>query len=574
MRKTILAISASLIISISLYSQNINIPDLNFLNALINSGVDTNGNLEIDSLEASNISLLNLRKENISDLTGIEAFINLDSLDCSYNDLTSIDLSKNDHLKYLDVSINKLNSIDISNCTNLLSFIAIGNELTSLDVSNNIKLEEFHCSLNKLEDINITNNLALKSFGCSHNSIENLDLSQNLALEILIISNNRLQEVDITNHIELVTLNCHFNSISTLDVSNNKKLESLMCCCNNISDLNLRQNSELSFVDCSYNPLSSLDVSNNPKLRELNCTSSQLTSLDLSNNQDLLFLFCEKNSIQFLDLSNNLKLVQLLCSENQIDELNVFHLKQLEVLWCGDNFITHLDISRNKLLDNHKFSMGLKINNLPQLKELCVNELPFPPEGFRMDTTGSPNIQFTMNCTPALIASDTLYQPDSIELLCSQDGMVYLVPENTMKDFAEISSKQIYEFPVSAGIDSQHNMNNISGGTYWLYAVGNSQIISNPVPITVMSLKGLKYNEILQGFYPNPAKNYLEIETYFSASFNIEVFNINGILVKSDISYGPKVKLDISKLSSGIYLVKMKDKKSIKYFRFIKVHAF
>jgi hypothetical protein len=35
---------------------------------------------------------------------------------------------------------------------------------------------------------------------------------------------------------------------------------------------------------------------------------------------------------------------------------------------------------------------------MPSLNKVCVWTIPFPPAGASADTTGSPNVYFTMNC--------------------------------------------------------------------------------------------------------------------------------------------------------------------------------
>src|SRR5688572_17422779 len=87
-------------------SPKIDIPDNNFLKALIKQGVDTNGDSFIGYAEAEAIMYLDVSGGNISNLAGIESFINLDSLDCSNNLLTSIDLQGNEGLTYLECSRN------------------------------------------------------------------------------------------------------------------------------------------------------------------------------------------------------------------------------------------------------------------------------------------------------------------------------------------------------------------------------------------------------------------------------------------------------------------------------------
>ena len=74
------------------------IPDQNFLNALIDLGVDTNGDSIISPAEAEAITYLSISERNISDLKGIEFFINLDTLICSFNQLSSLNTVSYTHL--------------------------------------------------------------------------------------------------------------------------------------------------------------------------------------------------------------------------------------------------------------------------------------------------------------------------------------------------------------------------------------------------------------------------------------------------------------------------------------------
>ena len=73
----------------------VTIPDSNFLSALIDLGVDANRDGIISPEEAEVIISLDVQSDSISDMTGIEAFINLESLVCSGNQLTSLDVSYN-----------------------------------------------------------------------------------------------------------------------------------------------------------------------------------------------------------------------------------------------------------------------------------------------------------------------------------------------------------------------------------------------------------------------------------------------------------------------------------------------
>ena len=76
-------------------AQNVEIPDTRFLYALIEKGVDTDEDSLIGNTEAEAISYLIISSLGISDITGIEAFVNLDLLYCNRNNLTSLDVSNN-----------------------------------------------------------------------------------------------------------------------------------------------------------------------------------------------------------------------------------------------------------------------------------------------------------------------------------------------------------------------------------------------------------------------------------------------------------------------------------------------
>ena len=139
------------------------VPDDNFEQALIDLGYD---NILDDYVITSNIAVvtnLNVSNLNISELTGIEDFILLDTLRCGSNLLSVLDISNNIELKMLDCSYNQLTSIDLNNNINLIQFWAEENQLTSIDLSNNINLITLICHSNQLTNADVRN-------GNNHNS--------------------------------------------------------------------------------------------------------------------------------------------------------------------------------------------------------------------------------------------------------------------------------------------------------------------------------------------------------------------------------------------------------------------
>lgn len=70
------------------------IPDANFKTKLITLGYDTNADGEIQFSEAAAVTtILNVSSSNIADLMGLQAFTNISGLNCSDNNLTSVDAS-------------------------------------------------------------------------------------------------------------------------------------------------------------------------------------------------------------------------------------------------------------------------------------------------------------------------------------------------------------------------------------------------------------------------------------------------------------------------------------------------
>ena len=120
------------------FGQNVNIPDANFKSYLVgNSAINTNGDSEIQVSEANLFGgEIDVENFNISDLTGIEEFTALTSLDCEENQLTSLDVSQNPALTHLDCSENQITSLDLSSNITLEFLKARENQLTSLDFRN------------------------------------------------------------------------------------------------------------------------------------------------------------------------------------------------------------------------------------------------------------------------------------------------------------------------------------------------------------------------------------------------------------------------------------------------------
>lgn len=116
----------------------VNIPDVNFKRVLVgNTSINTDRDTEISYGEArAYTGEIIVESKRISNLTGIEAFVNIVKLDCSSNQLTSLDVGGATALKELSCSYNRLTSLDVSNNKALQTLFCYSNQLTQLNLAN------------------------------------------------------------------------------------------------------------------------------------------------------------------------------------------------------------------------------------------------------------------------------------------------------------------------------------------------------------------------------------------------------------------------------------------------------
>ena len=241
------------------------------------------------------------------------------------------------------------------------------NQLTELDVSRYTALTDLWCSYNQLTELDVSQNTALTDLGCSSNQLTALDVSRNTELRYFVCFNNQLTELDVSRNTELTILGCNTNQLAELDVSANTKLETLWCDYNQLTELDVSRNTELTYLDCEENPLTKLDVSANTKLETLSCAANSLTTLDVSRNTALTSFCCQNNQLTELDVSQNTALTRFWCFSNELTKLDVSQNTKLTDLTCFTNKLTELDLSRNTELTELRceYNPGDGISNFP-----------------------------------------------------------------------------------------------------------------------------------------------------------------------------------------------------------------
>lgn len=360
MKRTIL--SLLLLSSLNAQSQDVTIPDANFKNYLVNNAlINTNGDTEIQVSEATAFTgTIGCNNLSISDITGIEAFVNLYRLECNDNQISTIDISSNTMLEIFNCRNNQISSLDVSANT-ALTYLGLGeNAVTDLNVSNNLSLNRLDCFLNEIGTLDISLNTVLTELYCYDNQLTSLNLANGNNANIVNMdaktnaltciqhdggfnpNSNPSWEKDLSanwsdncpppcvvtipdanfksylvgnaainingnTEIEcseanafIGPMNCSGLSIADLTgIESFTSLTQLVCYANDLTNVDLTLNLALTHLDLSQNLLTDLDVSENINLGYFDCVSNQLTSLNLANgnNSNLDDMYGQSNNL-------------------------------------------------------------------------------------------------------------------------------------------------------------------------------------------------------------------------------------------------------------------------------------
>lgn len=172
-------------------AQIINFPDPNFKAKLLGTAqavdafgmpitIDENSDGEIEVSEVENIFRLDVSIGNISDLTGINYFVNLRALICSYNSLVNLTITNSITLMELDASNNELTSVNVNFGNSDMEYDPIldlrNNNLTTFSVSNAI-FYQANLSNNQLSSLSINNCSFYSGFNVSNNNLTSIQFS-------------------------------------------------------------------------------------------------------------------------------------------------------------------------------------------------------------------------------------------------------------------------------------------------------------------------------------------------------------------------------------------------------------
>ena len=244
----------------------------------ISENIDTDHDGLLSDEEISVCTKISIPSMSVDSLEGIEYFYNLETLDCSGNELLFLDVSANTVLKSLNCSHNNLLSLDLSSCK-------------------------------KLKDLDISFN--------SCGSSSSISLPKSPSVEKLNISSVLLDDFDFSCFSKLKELDCSNCNLLALKPASMPLLEKLICSGNLLDTLNLSRLSSLKHLDCSSNSIQTLKLPDTRSLNTLYCQNNLLTKLDLSGFSSLKKLNCSGNKLLGPDL-RSCPLEELICNDNVI----------------------------------------------------------------------------------------------------------------------------------------------------------------------------------------------------------------------------------------------------------------
>ncbi len=382
----------------------INFPDPNLevaVRELINK--PTGDIYNTDVVEIIHCSFNN---KNISNLTGMEYFISLQSLSLMENQISNLlPLAGLNNLTYLHLWTNQISDISaLASLTNLTDLRLGANQLSDISALANLtKLEILSLRHNQISDISPLSGLTnLKDLSINHNQVSNISVLANLTdLESLWIHNNQISNISVlANFTKLEMLHSNNNQISDISaLVNLTNLEILGLGNNQISDLSVLANlTNLEILRLGNNQISNLQpLAGLVKLEELNLNTNQISDVSaLADLTKLTELYLEFNQISNISaLADLTKIQTLYIYHNQIVDISALaNFINLKNLWISNNQIsnisalasllnlTYLNLYSNQivdiqpLVDNSGMDNGDNLNlDANPLSEHSVNDL-------------------------------------------------------------------------------------------------------------------------------------------------------------------------------------------------------
>ncbi len=367
-------------------AQIVEIPDPVFKAKLLEQypNVDSNGDGEIQVIEAQAVTSLDFYHCNFENTIGLEAFTNLESL--SFGDYcsiaTAVDLSALTHLKSLGITKSGLPPVDLLGLSEL-EVISVGySSPTFLNLTSAVSLNRmYYYSSSNIGALDLSNCTNLETFSAVSSggaTSINLEGCVNLKRFTLNGQNTALTSLDLSDLVNLRQFSLGRSSVSQLDFSNTPLLESLGVYASEIS---------------------SLDLSNLPLLKTLNCGSNHLTSLNVSNNVNLETLSAYDNQLHAIDLTNLHKLYRINLSNNLFTTIDLSGQTEATPDYPSYDFRQNPNLISINLKNGRKdYITADQPFDCPNLVYLCLDDMDIQDQQYVLTNNWITDVEINTYC--------------------------------------------------------------------------------------------------------------------------------------------------------------------------------
>jgi hypothetical protein len=559
----------------SSYSQIINFPDTNFkaklLSAVSGNGIayacnngnsikiDVNNDGEIEVSEALIVCSLAISDSNISDLTGIEFFTNLEHLQCNNNSISELDLSALTNMVGFDINNNQLTNVNISGLSEVHNISFRDNQLTTINL----------LGLSNLAVLDIRNN-----------QIASLNLDETQALQYLYCQNNDLSTINVTNLENLIYLNCSFNDLTTLNIKNesvenlnfsdNENLQYVCADGNQLSDVE-EKIIQYGYVDCYANSLCNFNqggsfysITGNVKYDEVNdgCSATDL------NYKGLMF-----------GISDGLNAGDFFSNSSGTYQYNVQEGTFTLTPFISNN--TYFNISPTSV------AVIFPDESSPVVQDFCITPTGSYPDlkisietiDSDYDYTATFRINYSNQGTMTQSGLVNFGFDDNVIDFISANPMVSEQNTNELiwqfidlKPFETRSIEFILEFnvpPIDNG-DVLDFTGTISSDLTEITPNDNIFNLDHTFQCCLLDVPSFEFSDYFIQ-YPNPTNDYLNLKIKKQIDFeSIVIFNFLGQEVKKVTPKSEHIKIDVSNFKSGHYFIKILASQKEFITRFIK----
>ncbi len=461
-------------------SQIINIPDANFKSFLTYTPtngygyavdlagayirVDSNNDNQISVQEAANVAGLEIYDNApVANLSGLEYFINLNSLTIYSSALTSFNFPTLVNLEYLTINVyifiqatpyyaSSLNILNLDGNVNLKTLYAVTGNATTLNLSNNTNLESLYLWAVDLINLDVSNNANLTNFYLATGNLSTLNFS--------------------ANNIDLVTAQITIQNSNFSIPNGSSYLKNLYCFFEANNNLNLTALPGLFVISFAGSGLTTLDVSTNLMLAGIRLENANIATLNLNSNLNLEYIGVINSNLQSINIDNLQYVKDIDFSNNNLTTLDLSNLFILYSFNVGNNLLTQLSIKNSSTEVG-----GFNIFGNPTLQNICCDASQIITVQNQCNFYNYTNTTVSSNCTGLSLSTENeMFVENSISLFPNPTSNILNIESKSIINSILVSDINGRNIPANLFDSNKLDVQNLQAGVYFLQIISDSTV--------------------------------------------------------------------------------------------------